>query len=235
MDEETQTGVEDVPAAGGQETAPAEVATGETSPGPAAGDADGRVEQAFAKRFAAERAKMEPDLRLAQRFRELGYNTDQVMAAMEGRFQKPTQANYEEQLADQLGITAEAAKTMMQMGMGLQQMQAQLSSITEESSLRLLKEKDPAFDRTKAEEVRNSFREKYGVDLAWEDAWDMASRDIQKHRAEQAALAGMTAKDKAKTSPPSGDAPGKVDINTLSSKEFNSLVERVKRGEKIQL
>ena len=228
--EPSQTpGVEDAGAADpqgqgeGQEDQPQDQGTEQTDAAPV-------DPKAFAKRLAAERQKMRAEIEAEVRA------SVQPQAPAQPQQPPVTVDAYAEQIAEQLGLTPEAARAMAVVALRQQALEQQQQRILEQAEEASIKATDKTFDRAAADAVRTDFQKRYGITLSISDAWQMARN--QQHiaqstrAAEQRALAQADANRRAGTAAPSGGG-GKPTIADLPKSDFEALVQRVKAGGRV--
>lgn len=225
MEEDIETGVE-------QPEAAAPEAQGEPESPPASDDLapafDAKVEQAFAKRLAAEREKLRREL-------EAELASQHYMGAGQ---ESSGQQDPAEMVAERLGTTPEMARVLMGIWRQTTEAVRRQQEMAEEAEAQRLKATDPDFDRQAAEAVREEFRRLYGVTLSLEHAWAFASREKKleaaKREAEQRALAQVALGKKASTGPAESGF-GKVSFHEMPDDEFERVVAQVKAGGRLPI
>jgi hypothetical protein len=217
--------------------AAAPAATGDVLP-----DLPPNQQEAFAKRLAAEKAKLErqfePYVRLGEALKARGADPETVLAQLE-QPQIPSPAGpvapqaaiTPESVAEQLGTTPEMARVLLQMAQQNLTLTQQQQKIADEAEAIRLRAEDPSFDRAAAEKAQRDFQRRYGVRLSLADAWAYAGADIKAAKAakeaEQRALQQQQVNQRSGTSEP-GTSAGKPSIADLPKSDFEALVARVK-------
>lgn len=225
--EEESSGVEEQPAAAGQEGEQGE---------------DQRVEQAFAKRLAQEREKIRQELEqeLQQRYQQPAYQPP---------VQPQPQQSLEEQaqrLAEEWMITPEAAKAfiaqeerMKDLNTRLYMMQDNTEKVKAEAAINEQRKNNPflpPFNEQELINVRLRHYNQYGVLPNWEDAYKMhvadavAKGEVNK-TIEQQVISKITGRDKVNLQVGRAEQPQKRSVWDLSNEEFEKLKEKAKRGE----
>ena len=249
MKEQVITGEETTPAAGEQETEVDLFSESETGEETAAAEqgtqteqpqeqfTDTRTEQAFAKRLAAEREKIRRELEAE--FKPQPKQTPQ---------EDPDKVV--EKLADDLMITPEAARVILQQQMTLDQMRSSMGDIHDRASKaeakmvieqqRKTNQHLPAFDESKLAAVRKDYFDRYGTVLAWEDTYrhyvaqEAMSGNLftaAAHQAEQRAIANISGRNNATVQAgKGGSAKRATDVWGMPDQDFAKLVEDAKQG-----
>ena len=186
--------------------------------------------KAFAARLKAEREKIRREERAAVEAELRSQQTPSQPA------QPVSVEAYADQIAEQLGVTPEAARAMANLAVQQQALAQQQQRILEQAEEASIKATDRTFDRAAADAVRTDFQKRYGITLSISDAWQMARN--QQHiaqstrAAEQRALAQADANRRAGTPAPSGGG-GKPTIADLPDGDFEAMVARVKAGGRV--
>jgi hypothetical protein len=223
--EEEDTGVEEQPAAAGQEEEQGE---------------DQRVEQAFAKRLAQEREKIRQELEqeFQQRYQQpSAQSPQQPQQSLEEQAQR---------LAEEWMITPEAAKAfiaqeerMKDLNTRLYMMQDNTEKVKAEAAINERRKNNPLlppFNEQELVNVRLRYYNQYGVLPNWEDAYKMyvadtvAKGEINK-TIEQQVISKITGRDKVNLQVGRAEQPQKRSVWDLSNEEFERLKEKAKRGE----
>ncbi len=231
-----ETGVEE-PAAAGQER---EEGTGEER-----GFDEDRVEKAFARRLAHEREKIKRELE------------EELRRQFEAQRQQESLEERARKLADELMITPEAAKLILQQEERFKQQEERLKELaTQYYMMRddndkvrveaMVNERRktnpylPPFDEEKVLDVRMQYYNKYGVLPTWEDAYNLyvaakLSTGEFGRVAEQQAIQKITGRNRVNVQVGKAAQPEKRDIWSLSDEEFERLKEEAKQGKLTQI
>lgn len=224
---EEDSGVEEQPAAAGQEEEQGE---------------DQRVEQAFAKRLAQEREKIRQELEqeFRQRYQLPTYQQvppQQQEQSLEERAQK---------LAEEWMITPEAAKAIILQEERIKDLTARLymmddnaAKIEAKTAIEKQREKNPHLPPFNEQELLNIRLREYnesGVMPSWEKAYKLylaeclEKGELNKN-IEQQVISRITGRNKVNLQVGRAEQPQKQSIWDLSDEEFEKLKERAKRGE----
>lgn len=229
--EDITTGVEE-PAVAGQEEE---------------GAVEDRVEKAFAKRLAQEREKIRRELEeeFNRRFAQMSYQQT-IPQQTTPQQTTPSLEEQANELAEQLMITPEAAKRLLQQQQQLQELATQFYIMQDNSekirAQQAVEERRktnpylPLFDERKVASYRLRYYNRYGIMPSWEDAYDYYVADAVKsgellRTAEQMAVQQITGRNRVNTQVGRGSQPQKRDIWALSDEEFEKLKEIAKQGQ----
>lgn len=240
MPEDTQTGVESQASADAGQVNQAST-----------GAQDERVEKAFAARLSKEREKIEQEfkqkyqskLALAEKFEQLGYDPEEVSQYLDEwpGSKQPTQpavptANVpvtplEETLAQQLGITPQAAKALISL-------YTQVDTLSVEKELTRLKSTYGDFDEAKLKEFKRDYERKHGAKLTYEAAYQLMTWQERERAGQQKAIEDLRKNAEKAVNVGSGAPPSpgvKGDFWKMKKEDFDSILARVKSGEKIPI
>lgn len=223
---DNQTGEDTAPDAGGQ--------VEETTAGQEPNRETQRTEQAFARRLAAEKAKMEAQIRaeLEAQYRQPGNPQDE-----REQFAQQVQA-----IAEQFEVTPHAAAAMLRQQIALNNLQSQIAGQSdlakaqkEVAALRAKNAHLPEFDEAAVNAIRLEYQ-RQGVNLPYRAAYDLhVAREAAEGRltrsVEQKTIAGITARDKVTVAAGKGANAKPLSWDEMSADEFAQYTERALRGE----
>lgn len=227
--EDDQSGVEEEPAVAGQEDEGGEEPRGQSFE-------DERVEKAFAKRLAQEKEKIKRELE------------EELRQQLQQQQQQQPQLSFEErvqQLADELMITPEAARLVLEQQEQLRRLETQTYLMRDESEKvrveSLVNEKRktnpylPPFNEEEIFNIRMQHYNRYGIMPTWEDAYNYYVAEKLKSGefgrvAEQQAIQKITSRNRANVQVGKSSRPEKRNLWELSDEEFERLKEEAKTG-----
>jgi len=216
--------------------------------------------KAFAAKLAKEREKIEQETkeRLEKELRQeydQKYGRTQEQGSQQQSQQQgppPLPRDQLEKLADDLGMTPEAANAMYiqqwrinQQNNSLKKQEEYLKSLQDNTAkgetLRRIEEKRqqnpnlPEADTNQLEKIRKDYKYKTGYDLPWDDAYDKlvaqeAMSGNLERSAQQKVINNITSRGKATVQAGKGGQAKKPSIEDMSKEEFDSLVEQAKAG-----
>jgi hypothetical protein len=236
-----QTGVENTPAAEVQTETNTQTETSTQQPtGVQTDSAAGNqgVEQAFARRLASERQKIEQEFSPYRSFVETeakrnNMTSEQWLQAVEQQRQAEERQNYINQ-----GINPDLVNKLIESNPEVQYARQMRAQQEEQSKFQTeANEFFQTFPDVKVEEISPAvYQLKAEKGLSLTDAYLRVNFSSLKVKSEQEVIAKMQAN--SQSSPGSlsqGGEPPKTDIGHMNKTDFESLVARVKRGEKIQI
>lgn len=189
-------------------------------------------ELAFKKRLEREQAKMEERLRAEY---------EEKYAPI--RQQTPEQAqNAVRQVADELGITDEAARVLINQQLAVNQMKDNLTKSetkAEIAALRASKPWLPEWDDGKLQKIRADYQREHGFSLPWKAAYqqlvaDAAINGLITQAVEQRTLQNVTGRNAATLQAGKGRAANPPDYWSMPQEEFEKLKDRVRAGETLK-
>lgn len=219
----------------GENLAPAAGGQGDT--GTTGQEPDQRVEQAFARRLAAEREKIRQEV--------------------EAKYAQPQQAQQgitQQQISDAIeyyisqGLPPAVAKDMVDTRLALLNTQSLLANVSgtlqdttgltaakdEIAALRATNKALPEFDQKALEAIRSEYRQR-NFNLPWREAYDIyVARQVAAgnltRAAEQQAIDAITGRNKATVQAPKGGGTP-PNYENMSKADFEKEVEKALRGE----
>jgi hypothetical protein len=221
---------------------------------------DDPVEKAFAKRLAAEREKIRRELeeQYQQQQPQQGGYLGQQQSYPQGYQQiqqsgpPPLPQEQLENLADQLGVTTEAAYAMYhqqwlieQQNQAIQQQRQETLRLADERAKIAAKNRAeaqrkknpnlPEFDESKLTKLRTEYQKRTGLTLPWDDVYQLhvaneAMSGNLSRAVEQAAIANITSRNKTNIQAGRGGTAKKPSIEDLPKEQFEKLVEQAKQG-----
>lgn len=220
-------------------------------------DESGVDPKAFAAKLTKERERIERETeeRLRKEY-EARYAQQQPTKPTEQQYKgdapPPLPREHLEKLADDIGVTPEAANAMYYQQWRLNKQDEQyketqeyLRSMRDKSAkleaLQVLEKKRaknpglPEVNEKRLQEVREDYRKRTGYELPWEDAYDkLVAQEAMsgkfQRQTEQETIGKITSRNKATIQAGKGGHAKKPDIWDMPAEEWNKLVEEAKAG-----
>lgn len=157
--------------------------------------------------------------------------------------QTPEQAqNAVRQVADELGITDEAARVLINQQLAVNQMRDNLTKTeakAEINALRANKPWLPDWDDTRLQKIRNDYQREHGFSLPWKAAYqqlvaESAINGQIVQAVEQKTLQNVTGRNAATLQAGKGRAANPPDYWNMPQDEFEKLKDRVRAGETVK-